>query len=642
MLNAMRKNLKKLSWVLWLVIATFVGTIFAVWGVGGGGGKSRSDVVAWIDEKPVTVHEFYETRQRLRSWYQQIYGERFAELEERLQLSDAALSQIIQIEAMKKAASDLNIPVSDDDVKTTIAEMEEFSEDGRFSRRRYQLLLKRNRINESDFIEQMRADLARKKVQQLLSDAIWVSDDELKEMYRINNEMVRLDYIQINSRSFVEGIEPTDKQIEEFFEKKRENYQIPDKVSVRYIEIDPNTLKEDQEFKDQLSITNDEIEEYYYSNDTKFKSEKEVRARHILFKSEGTDEEADKIVRQKAEEVLTKLKDGTDFEEMAKKYSEDTTAANGGDLGFFPRRGRMVEPFSKAAFELEPGQISDIVKTRYGYHIIKTEEIKEESIKELEDVREEIRTTLIDQAAQQYAEKKSERIRERFTAEEGIDALAKRFNLEVVDTPLFAEREVIPDLGWMQEFTKVAFTLEPNEISPPVNEKAKYYLLVLKERVQAHQAQFNEVTEQVKNDLISDLALQKANERMENIEKKIDKGVPWDTLADGEAIKIGDTGLFSRKQSIKGIGRDEDLARESFQQEVGSLIGPKEIRKMLYYFKVAEKQAPDWTKYEDEKETLRKQQLTSAGNKYFNNWIEQIKNEMEVVKNQTFFNKLSS
>ncbi|MBN2384507.1 peptidyl-prolyl cis-trans isomerase [bacterium] len=645
MLYAMRKNLKKLSWVLWLVIATFVGTIFAVWGIGGGGrgGQADADIVAWIDEKPVSSAEFYETRQRLRNWYQQIYGERFDEFEERLQLSDATLSQIIQMEAQSRAAEEMGISVSLDQVKQTIAAMPEFQEEGRFSRNRFVRLLAYNHIAESDFIEQMKADLARKRIQQLLTDAIWLSDAELKSLYQLENEMVRLEYLQINARQFTNTIEPADTAIENYFNEHAEDFQIPDKVSVKLITIDPLTIKSDESVQDQLSVSEEEIEDYYYENDTKFATEKEVRARHILFKAENVDPEMDAAAKKKADDILAQLKEGADFIELAKKYSEDTSAARGGDVGFFPRRGRMVEPFANAAFSLEEGELSDVVKTQYGYHIIRVDEIKEAGLQELDDVKEDIKNTLVDQKAMLIAESKAERIRDRFAPPtDDTEALAKRFNLTVMTTELFAEREMIPDLGWMPELARAAFTLEPEELSPIIKEKEKLYLCVLNERVQSHQAQFTEVKDQARNKLIEQLGLQKAQKKMDDLLSSIEAGKSWDSLTEGETVKLGDTGLFSRKQSIKGVGRDEELIQEAFQKNIGDMIGPKEIRQMLYIFKIKEKQEPNWNTFEDEKVTFKQQHLTQYGSKFYNNWLEQRKSKMEVVKNQNFFDRFSS
>ncbi|MFC1850545.1 SurA N-terminal domain-containing protein [candidate division CSSED10-310 bacterium] len=642
MLNAMRRNLKKLSWVLWLVIAAFVGTIFAVWGVGGGGGRQAKDIVAWIDEKPVTAREFYEARQRVREFYQRVYGDKFSEYEAQLQLSDTALAQIIQNQAVLKAAHDLGIYISQDEIQDHILKMPEFHEEGQFSLRRYRRLLQVNHIEEDDFVSQMKTELARSRVQSLLQDAIWVSQAELEAQYRLENEQMRMEFLQINSRAYTEKVKPEQDEIAQFFEQNMAQYQIPEKVSVRYLVLDPNEDKKQDQIMKQVDVTALEIEDYYFENEDKYRTEREVKARHILFQSDGSEPEKDKIAREKAAKILTDLKAGADFEEMAKKFSEGPSAPRGGDLGYFPRQGKMVESFAEAAFALEKGQISDIVKTQFGYHIIKVDDIKPEDVKTLEEATAEIRDILVTEQVTALTEKKADRIREVFDPTQGLEPLTKRFKLKAEETDLFAEKDIIPALGWAPEFSRTAFSLAPDQISPVVKEKDKYYLMVLNERVQAHQASLDEVQDKVKNDLIDKLCLDHARTKMAEVQAALQDGASWSSVADGDVVKIGDTDFFNRKQPLKGIGRDEEVNKLAFQSPVDAVIGPKEIRNMIYLLRITAKQEPDWQKFETEKDQLQSQLLTTKRNKYYTHWLDNCKSKMEVSKNPNFFKELSS
>jgi len=645
MLNAMRKNLKKLSWVLWLVIATFIGTIFAVWGMGGSGGKSTTDrnIVAWIDEQPVTAREFFEARKRVISFYQQVYGDKFDEFEDRLQISETALSQIIQIQALMKAARNLEIAVSTRDVQTYIKRMPYFQVDGRFSKNRYQRLLKMNHMTEKEFVKQIRAEIASERVQHVIKDAVWVSDADLKAHYRLENEKVRLEYLQVNSRYYADKIEPTAAELDDYFEKNKGNYQIPDKVAVLYLEIDPKKMSERETIKNKIQIDLETIEEYYYKNEKKFQQEKEVKASHILVKTAGVEPEQDLLAREKAAKLLAELKAGADFATVAKEHSDDPgSAARGGELGFFKRQGQMVEPFSNAAFALEKGQISDIVKTQFGYHLIKVDDIKEADLKTLADATAEIRETLIHEKAIDLTQQEADRIRENYKPDIGLEALAKRFDLIVAETDLFAAREIVQDLGWVPQFSNAAFELEPNLISQVVKEKDKFYLLVLKEKVEAHQALLEEVKTQTLNNLIEERSLTKARQKMEEIQTQLQTNAEWSSLAEGDLVKIGDTDFFTRKQSIQGIGRDEDIMNQAFQLPISATIGPREIRNMIYMMRVTDKQEPDWTKFAEETEQIRDQLNTSRGDRYFNHWIEKQKSLLEVTKNAKFFEKQSS
>jgi peptidyl-prolyl cis-trans isomerase D len=640
MLNSMRKNLKKLSWTLWLVIATFIGTIFAVWGIGGNKEKSDRDVVASIDKVKVSSREFYETQRRVREFYQRIWGDKYAQMEAQLQIADTALNQIIQVQVLIKAAGQLGITYSMEDIKKKIMTMAEFQENGAFSRARYQRLLKYSHLSESEFIQQLKADLSRERVENLVKDSIWLSDDEVKDDYRMENEQVRLEYIQINARGFADKVNPTDEQIKAHFEENKANYQIPEKVSIRYIVFDPNQVKKSESFlKQSQAISDQDVDDYYYEHESSYRTEKEVRASHILFKSDGTDPAKDAAAKAKADEVLAKIKAGSDFAEMAKQFSEDSSAAQGGDVGFFPRQGKMVEQFSEAAFGLPVNQVSEVVKTNFGYHIIKATEIREASLKTLDSVKDEIKNNLLTAQATEYAERESDRLKGLFDSAAGLDPLAKRINLTVEETGLFGRKEVIPKMGWAPAVTEAAFELQKDQISSVIKEQDKFYLMTLKERIAAHQATIEDVKDRVRNDLVEKLCLEKGREKMKEILPRLGSDTPFSTFAEGDIVKVGDTDLFGRRQSIKGIGRDENLISLSFNKKLNEQFGPQEIRNTIYFFRLVEKKEPDWQKFEAEKENLRQKLIEGRGGRYYNAWIEQRKDKMEVTKNPVFFAK---
>lgn len=644
MLNAMRKNLKKLSWVLWLVIATFVGTIFAVWGMGGGGqSANEKNIVAWVEDSPVSAQEFYEARNRIRRFYQEMYKDKFSEFEDRLQLSETALSQIIQVHALIKAAQTLGITISVEDVKQYIAKQPLFQLDGVFKKDRYDRVLKYSHMTESDYLRQVKADLARERVQTLLEDSVWISDAELKIQYQLENEKVRLAYIEADNKYFADKVEPDEESLAAFFEEKKGDYQIPDKVAVNYLVIDPANKSISDKLSKEIVILDEEIEDYYFEHEDKYRQQKEVKASHILIKAESTDPEKEAAARRKAEDILAKVNGGEDFAELAKTYSEDPgSAPTGGDLGFFPRQGKMVEPFAEAAFNLEVGEVSDVVKTQFGFHIIKVNDVKEEKLQSIDSVSDTIRKQLHDERLLKLLAEETERIRNRFEPDTGIEGLAKRFDLQVSETELFAARDIIPTLGWAPDFSDAAFALQEGEISPVVKERDKYYLMTLKEKAAAHQATLEEVNDRVKNDFIQAQALKAAHEKIQEVQQRIIAGEAFSSFADGEILKLGDTGLFTRKQSIKGIGRDEELSNIVFQSEVGSLLPPKETRNTYFLIKIEEHLQPDWTKFDSEKVALRDRLMKNKGSSYFNQWLTNLKDNMEITRNPSFFQTISA
>ncbi|MBS3808714.1 MAG: peptidyl-prolyl cis-trans isomerase [Desulfobacterales bacterium] len=176
----------------------------------------------------------------------------------------------------------------------------------------------------------------------------------------------------------------------------------------------------DEKIASKISVSDEEIKDYYENNQDEFKNPEKVHARHILVKSQqDASDEKKAEARKKIEEVQKKLEQGNDFSELAKEYSEGPSSKKGGDLGYFSH-GQMVEKFDKAAFALEPGETSDIVETRFGYHIIKVEDKKSESMKSLDKVRDSIRENLRNEKLMQELEPYIASLKKKYPVEKNL------------------------------------------------------------------------------------------------------------------------------------------------------------------------------------------------------------------------------
>ncbi|MCF8110499.1 MAG: peptidylprolyl isomerase [Desulfobacteraceae bacterium] len=172
----------------------------------------------------------------------------------------------------------------------------------------------------------------------------------------------------------------------------------------------------EEKFGSSLEVTDQEVKSFYEDNKKQFEVPERVRASHILIR---TDEENKAKAREKIREVKQKLEDGEDFSELAREYSDDPSGESGGDLGYFSR-GQMVKNFEEAAFELQPGEVSDIVETRFGYHLIKLEDKKDKGVKPLAEVRDSIRKNLEQKKMMQKLEPYIESLKEKYPVEKNL------------------------------------------------------------------------------------------------------------------------------------------------------------------------------------------------------------------------------
>ena len=272
--------------------------------------------------------------------------------------------------------------------------MPAFQENGTFiGEQRYQQLLRLQRppMTPSDFEGNVRRQLVVQKLRAALTDWISIPDQQLDQEYRRRNDKVKLAVVSFTADSFRNQATATDADVASYFEGHKSDFKIPEKRKIRYMLIDIDALKA------KVNVPPSEIERAYNNNIEQYSTPEQVRASHILLKTEGKDDAA---VKAKAEDLLKQARNGADFAELAKKYSEDEgSAKNGGDLDYFGR-GRMVPEFDQAVFAMQPGQISDLVKTQYGYHIIKLVDKKTATTRPLPEVRQQ----LVDQIAYERAQ----------------------------------------------------------------------------------------------------------------------------------------------------------------------------------------------------------------------------------------------
>src|SRR5215471_1827323 len=210
----------------------------------------------------------------------------------------------------------------------------------------------------------MRSQVLAEKMQSLIAGAVTVTDKEAEDEYRKRNEKAKLDYFVIDPAKLESKVTVTDQEEHEYFDKNKSMYKEPEQRQAKYVFVD------NVKFQKEATATDQELQDYFNQHQEDYRLKELVQAQHILFKTEGKTPEEVEVIRKKALDVLAMAKKGEDFSALAKKYSEDSSASRGGDLGEFPR-GQHVPEFDRVAFSLEPGATSDLVQTQFGFHIIK-------------------------------------------------------------------------------------------------------------------------------------------------------------------------------------------------------------------------------------------------------------------------------
>src|SRR5467141_2656524 len=366
------------------------------------------------------------------------------------------------------------------------------------------------------FEELIRQGLLEEKFRKLVTDGISVGPAELQDEFRYKNEKVKLDYAMIKPEDLEAKISPDEAEIRSAYEKNKSKYQVPEKRVVRYALVDVNQIRQN------LQISDDQLKVQYQKNIQQYQVPNRVHAQHILLMTVGkTDAEVEEI-RKKAEDILNQLKKGAKFEDLAKKYSEDPgTKDKGGDLGWLVQ-GQTVPEFEKVAFSLQKAQTSDLVKTQYGFHIIKVLDKETAHTKPFEEVKDSLRAPLLlsqaDKQASDIADQMSAAIRK--SNKTSLDDLANQYKLILGETRPVGATDPLLELGNSTDVKDAIFRLRAGELSLPIRTDLRYVVLSLKTVLPAHQATLEEVRDKIIADLKREKAAALARNKAEELVKR--------------------------------------------------------------------------------------------------------------------------
>jgi peptidyl-prolyl cis-trans isomerase D len=424
----------------------------------------------------------------------------------------------------------------------------------------------------------------------------------------------------------------TSEEVQQYFEAHKEEYKTDPALKVRYLKFEPKT------YVSQVEIPDYEISAYYEEHPGEFQNPKTVQARHILIKVDqnASAEDAAKA-KEKIEDILKKARDGQDFAELAKQYSEGPSRNKGGDLGTF-RREAMVKPFADKAFSMKAGEISDPVRTQFGWHIIKVEKVNAATTTPLADAKQGIRKNLAEKRAKDLAYDAAESIYDGIFQGDQLAALADEHKLTLHTTDFFTRQDPPDGVGQKAEFAKVAFGLPEGQASDVQDFGDGYYILEVADRQPARIPEFKAVEAKVRADLIKEKQDQKAKADAEAVLAALKDGVAFQEAGRQFELESHTTGFFKRDGAIPDIGYERDISRAAFELSDKNKL-PQEVlkgRKGYYVIEFAQKKEPDLAAFEKEKPDIQERLLQQKRFATFEGWLEQVKNRSEIVIEKDF------
>jgi peptidyl-prolyl cis-trans isomerase D len=461
------------------------------------------------------------------------------------------------------------------------------------------------------FEQLIRQGLLEEKFRKLVTDGISLGPAELQDEFRYKNEKVKLDYALIKPEDLESKISPDAAEIQSSYEKNKSKYQVPEKRSVRFGLVDVNRIRQ------SIQISDDQLKVQYQQNIQQYQVPNRVHVEHILLMTTGKPDAEVEEIKKRAEDILAQLKKGAKFEDLAKKYSEDTAKDKGGDIGWIVQ-GQALPEYEKAAFSLPAGSVSDLVRTQIGIYIIKVVEKETAHTKPFEEVKESLRTqpllTQTDKQASDVADQLSAAIRK--SNKTSLEELAQQYHLTVGETRLVSATDPLLELGNSQDVKDAIFRLRQGELSLPVRSDRGYVILSLKDIQPAHQGSLEEVRGRVVTDLKREKSAELAKTKAQDLAARVKAGEKFDAAARALGLEPKTSDSFARNGTIPGAASGKQLTA-AFNLKAGDVGAPLNLGQSWLVYRVAEKQEPNPAEFEAQKKQLTEEALQTKRNLAF-------------------------
>ncbi len=598
-------------------------------------GAPSAGSVAKVDGTDLSVEEVRQTARQMAQQDAQRYGQMAEKLMPFLiqQETSRAVEQLINRQALLSEAGRMGL-------RATPAEVKDELQKGRYSATffpggnfigqvEYEDMLQRANLTPAKFEEAVGNDILIGKLQALISGSAIVSESEIREQFVKQNSKVKFDYAVLKQDDLKKGLHPTDTELNAFYQSHKQTYanSIPEKRKVKY------ALIETSKAEAGIQVTPDDLRTYYDAHRDQWRTPEQVKVSHILIKTPApgadgkVDDKAVAEAQRRAEDLLKQLKGGAKFEDLAIKYSEDPgSAKQGGSLGMVGK-GQTVPEFEKAAFSLPKGQISDLVKSSFGFHIIRVDEKQEAHSKTLDEVKAEIEPILKQQKGQQAAQKQADALMKDAGAL-GLDAAAKAKGITVITSDFVARKDMLPGLGPATQFMDALFSEKENappSMAPASQGIAVFQLLGVKP---AATPTFDEVRskieEQFKTERSATLLTQKAQELSDRAKAEHDLKRAAKEL--GATMKTSDFVLPDGQ--VPDLGSMSGQASAAFNMKPGEISGPINSGSNAVVLSVLENQQPTDADYAAKRDQIRDQILQSKQQERFGMFVAGLVDEM--------------
>jgi peptidyl-prolyl cis-trans isomerase D len=631
MLKTMRKNVKALAPTLWIVIATFIIAIFAVWGGAGRlGEKSRAETVAQIGKDKISMDAYYRVlRQRLDS-LQKEFKQLNKSFIQQLNIPQQVLEQMVQQDLLRQKAEEMGITASDKEVNDRVMSL--FQREGKFiGVEEYKRLLAYNRMSIGDFENNLKTEIAINKLIQFLTAGLAVTPEELWTDYQKKNDSAKIEYVLLEESKmpFDETLSAAD--LQSYFDKNKDKYTLPERREGSYY-----LLKTD-DLKNEVKVTDSDIEKYYKDNLDQFKEPERIRVSRIFLSisKKGTTGGP-----EQAQEILDKLAKGEDFAQLARTHSQDDKAKDGGDWGFDAWNQLSANEVA-AIRKLAVGEVSPKIDRPDGVAILKVTEKQPETTQPLDAVKARIRSILEDQKARDLAAERIGRLEKLGRSEKSLDMAVQKEGGKIRSTGLLKQGQALEDIDPAGSISQALFGLKDRDISGAIPMFVGTGIVQLEKIEAPRPATFDEVKAEVERDLKAARRKEITLAKIREAEPKL-TGKNWEETATKLGLEYKLINDHKREQYLAVIGDSPEIDRLAFSLPLNQPSQPLEFTGGYAVVQVLERKEASRAEFEKNLETERNNFLEQKKNRFLQAYLEKLREEMNVRVNTTLFTQVNN
>lgn len=600
------------------------------------GGFSNQSVIASVGGEDITTTDVTRAIQNITRGQQSLPKGVLA------MYIPSIVNQMVEAKAMAYKARQMGMKVSDQQLGDSIQAELAPAMGGKFDLKIYQMMLAQQDLTVGDFEKNRREAMLGMRLEALENQALLVTDQDARAEYQRKNLKVGLQYVEFQSKDFVSKVNKDPAQVKAYFDKNRSQFRIPEK---RNFDLIVGTMAD---FVQNVKVSDDQLRREYQENIDAYRLPERVLVRHILIKTQGQPKEEAPKLKAKAEEILKQLQNGANFGELAKQNSDDPgSKAKGGELGWIVR-GQTVPNFEKTAFSLKPGQLSGLVETEYGYHIIQVEAKQPAHTQTFDEVKPQLLAQARNDAGTDDLKKAMDAARDEISRNPGqVEAIAKKYGLRFFKVDQFATSGTLPQVNSQTEVVNAIFSTPKGSTTDVIDlaTQGRQAFALVTNVSPARNAEYAEVQDRVLQQYTTAESLKLAQQAAQSAANRARKGESLEAIAKEYNLSVKTADPFTIDGAAEGIG-SASLLSAAFKDNVGAIVGPVSAQSGEFICKVSQKIPADMSQFAKNKDAivqnLQQERQSAQGPLFRASVVAELRQHRKIKINQAALDRLVS